>query len=173
MAKNIEIKARIKNLVLLKQLTEELSDTPCQLLIQEDIFFESPTGRLKLRVFDSGRGELIYYARDDLSQAKESTYLISKTDEPETLKAILSTILTVRGRVRKRRHLYLAGQTRIHLDEVENLGHFVELEFVLRDDQTAADGQQVIRDLMNRLNIKEEDLIAGAYLDLLSEADLQ
>jgi predicted adenylyl cyclase CyaB len=143
------------------------------LLIQEDTFFEISTGRLKLRVFDSRRGELIYYSRADFRAAKESTYLISKTDEPETLKAILAIVAKVQGIIRKHRQLYLVGQTRIHLDTVENLGQFIELEFVLRDDQAATEGHKIIQDLMEQLGLKEEDLIAKAYIDLLREANLQ
>jgi predicted adenylyl cyclase CyaB len=173
MPKNIEIKARVSDFQRLKELAERLSDVPCQLLIQEDTFFETSTGRLKLRVFDSEHGELIYYARDDSSGAKTSTYLISKTSEPQTLKAILTLALQTRGVVRKRRRLYLVGQTRIHLDEVENLGHFVELEFVMREGQSVDEGQAVIQDLMTRLGIAEADLVAVAYIDLLRGQDLQ
>ncbi len=172
MPKNIEIKARVHDFSKLQQLAEQISDVPCEVLVQEDTFFETPTGRLKLRAFTSGRGELIYYRRDDSTQAKESAYLISKTDEPETLKAILATVLKVRGRVRKHRQLYFAGQTRIHLDTVENLGQFVELEWVMREDQSVRDGLQMIQHLMYRLGINEEDLIAAAYIDLLSQGNL-
>jgi predicted adenylyl cyclase CyaB len=173
MPKNIEIKAQVNDFFRLKKLAEQVSDTPCQLLIQEDTFFETSTGRLKLRVFDSECGELIYYARENSTQAKESTYLISKSNEPEKLKAILAMVLKVSGVVRKQRQLYLVGQTRIHLDRVDKLGDFVELEYVLREDQTAFDGQHEIQVLMEQLRIKEEDLIAKAYIDLLREANLQ
>jgi predicted adenylyl cyclase CyaB len=73
----------------------------------------------------------------------------------------------VRGVVRKRRYLYLVGQTRVHLDEVEGLGEFMELEVVLRPEQSDAEGQAIARDLMTRLGIREEDLLEGAYMDLL------
>ncbi|MEW6126218.1 MAG: class IV adenylate cyclase [Acidobacteriota bacterium] len=173
MPKNIEIKARVNDFAALKNLAEQISDTPVELLIQEDTFFETAQGRLKLRVFDATRGELILYSRADTPTAKTSTYLIARTSEPETLKTILSTVLPVRGVVRKCRWLYLAGQTRIHLDEVENLGHFVELEFVMRDDQTMVEGERTTQALMEKLAINQEDLIAVAYIDLLSQPNLQ
>ena len=55
-----------------------------------------------------------------------------KPSDPESLKSTLSLALGVRGVVRKTRYLYLVGQTRIHLDDVEGLGHFMELEVVMQ-----------------------------------------
>jgi predicted adenylyl cyclase CyaB len=76
----------------------------------------------------------------------------------------------VRGVVRKTRYLYLAGQTRIHLDDVEGLGHFMELEVVLRADQSDAEGQAIAEDLMVRLGVRKDDLLEGAYMDLLEKS---
>jgi adenylate cyclase class IV len=72
------------------------------------------------------------------------------------------------GRVRKTRLLLLAGSTRIHLDRVEGLGDFLELEVVLRDDQTESDGRSFAQALLARLGVAPSQLIAGAYLDLLT-----
>lgn len=82
--------------------------------------------------------------------------------------SVLKPALGVKGEVKKTRHLFLYGQTRIHLDEVHKLGHFMELEVVLTPDQTLEDGKKIADDLMNKLEINEEDLITGAYLDQLS-----
>jgi adenylate cyclase class IV len=59
MGVNIEIKARINDLNRLRRRVEELSDAPCEVIIQEDTFFQTPRGRLKLRVLALDRGELI------------------------------------------------------------------------------------------------------------------
>ena len=72
------------------------------------------------------------------------------------------------GRVRKRRWLLLAGQTRIHLDRVDGLGYFMELEVVLRDDQSDAEGAAVAEGLMQALGLTGAERLAGAYLDLLA-----
>ncbi len=80
---------------------------------------------------------------------------------------MLSNALGVVGRVRKRRRLYLVGNTRIHLDEVEGLGSFLELEVVLSGPQTVAEGEAVARSLMRELGIPRSSLIHGAYLDLI------
>ena len=74
------------------------------------------------------------------------------------------------GRVRKQRTLYLVGRTRVHLDRVESLGEFLELEVVLRDDETAEVGEAEARVLMGELGIAPAQLVEGAYLDLLEAA---
>ncbi|HEY3290320.1 MAG TPA: class IV adenylate cyclase [Anaerolineae bacterium] len=167
MASNIEIKARVKNPAALRQLAEEISDTPCETLQQEDIFFNVPHGRLKLRILAPARGELIYYTREDTSGPKRSDYSIFRTAEPDVLKGVLASAYGVRGVVKKVRLLYLAGQTRIHLDDVAGLGSYMELEVVLRAQQSNAEGQAIADDLMAKLDIQKEDLIDVAYIDLL------
>jgi predicted adenylyl cyclase CyaB len=167
MPANIEIKARARDFAELHRRAEALSDTSVQIIPQEDIFFQTSKGRLKLRILAPGRAQLVYYERPDQDGPKRSNYSIFETKEPENLKATLSLALGVRGVVRKKRHLYLVGQTRVHLDEVEGLGEFMELEVVLRPDQSDSEGQSIAQDLMTRLGVREEDLLEGAYMDLL------
>ena len=138
---------------------------------QEDTFFATQRGRLKLREFAADNGELIYYERPDAPGPKESRYCISQTRDPRGLCEALTAALGTECVVRKTRHLFLAGQTRIHLDEVDGLGHFVEIEVVLQRGQKAEDGVKVAQDLMIRLGIREEDLIEKAYVDLLKEQE--
>ena len=167
MPTNIEIKARVGNPARIKLLVEALARSPGQLLLQEDTFFEVPQGRLKLRIFSINSAELIYYEREDGPGPKESRYSLSRTSEPESLKAVLQMSLGVRGVVRKTRTLYLVGQTRIHLDEVEGLGSFAELEVVLQPNQSHADGVRIARELMAKLEIQDSELVDQAYIDLL------
>ncbi len=169
MPANIEIKALARHFSDLQTRAAALSDTPVEIIPQEDTFFHVLRGRLKLRQLAPDRAQLVYYERPDQDGPKRSDYHIFETRDPENLKTVLSLALGVRGVVRKTRYLYMAGQTRIHLDDVEGLGHFLELEVVLRDGQTDAEGQVVARDLMNRLGICDEDLLQGAYLDLLEQ----
>ena len=171
MAVNIEVKARVRDTDRLRRTVEELSDTPRTVIHQEDTFFHTPRGRLKLRVLAPNSGELIYYQRADSSGPKPSNYLIAATNDPDSLKALLVSCLGVRGVVRKQRLLYHVGNTRIHLDEVEGLGAFVELEVVLGPGQSEEEGQAVADELMAKLGIEESDLIEGAYIDLLEHND--
>jgi predicted adenylyl cyclase CyaB len=128
-----------------------------------------PHGRLKLRVGVPNPAQLIYYERPDQDGPKRSDYQIFETSDPQNLKRVLSRALGIRGIVRKTRYLYLVGQTRIHLDDVDDLGQFMELEVLLRPGQQDAEGQAIAEDLMSRLGIEPADLLEGAYMDLLEE----
>lgn len=167
MASNIEIKARAADWGAQRCLAERLSCTPVQRIAQEDVFFPSRAGRLKLRIFSPTAGELIHYERPDATGPKQSLYSISRTTDPAGLRGILTQALGIRGVVRKQRDLYLAGQTRIHFDEVEGLGQFIELEVVLRDGQSTDEGVAIAQQLMAALQIQPGDLVEGAYADLL------
>ena len=78
MPTNVEIKARLRNPARLKSLAEALALTPSQIILQEDIFFEVPRGRLKLRILAPNSAELIYYEREDGPGPKESRYSLSQ-----------------------------------------------------------------------------------------------
>ena len=80
----------------------------------------------------------------------------------------LARVLGVRGVVRKRRWLYLVGQMRIHLDEVEGLGVFLEVEVVLQPGQAVGEGERLAEDVRRRLDVRAEDLVEVAYIDLLA-----
>lgn len=86
---------------------------------------------------------------------------------PDELHAVLVSSLGLIGVVKKTRHLYIYDQTRIHIDQVEGLGDFMELEVVLRSDQSLEQGQAIAEDLMLKLEVDQTDLISGAYLDQL------
>jgi len=167
MATNIEIKARVDNIEELKTRAEALSDQPLAVIPQEDTFFNTEKGRLKLRVLAPDRGTLIYYERPDQDGPKRSDYHLAGTNDPDSLKKTLTSALGVRGVVKKTRYLYMVGQTRIHVDDVEGLGHFMELEVVMREEQTDAEGQAITEDLMRKLGVREDALIEGAYMDLI------
>ena len=169
MPTNIEIKARVRNFAALRQRAEALSDTPVQVIPQEDTFFNTLRGRLKLRQLAPQHGQLVYYERTDAAGPKRSDYILADTSAPSALKAALTAALGVRGVVRKTRYLYLVGQTRIHLDEVEGLGQFMELEVVLRPHQTDAEGRSIADDLMEKLGVSKSDLLEGAYMDLIEK----
>ncbi len=169
MPSNIEIKARVSHRSALEARICRLADRPSEEIGQEDVFFHSSHGRLKLRKFSRVSGELIQYQREDDSGPTRSRYTRVETADPAGLERALTAALGVRGVVRKTRTLYLVGQTRIHLDEVEHLGSFLELEVVLTPDESTEHGERVARDLLKKLEIREQDLISSAYLDLLEE----
>lgn len=167
MPTNIEIKARARHFEQIKARAEQLSDTPLQVIPQEDIFFHVPHGRLKLRILTPQNGQLIYYDRPDQPGPKRSDYHFSYTSDPENLKRVLELAYGIRGVVKKNRYLYLIGQTRVHLDDVQGLGQFMELEVVLREGQSEVEGQAIAEKLMTLLGVSASDLLEEAYIDLL------
>jgi adenylate cyclase class IV len=171
MNRNVEIKARATDFALQQARAAELADSPPELLSQEDTFFRSKRGRLKLRRFDERRGELIYYERGDAPGPSESRYMILPTREPVSLRDALSQALGVSGVVRKQREVYHVAGTRVHMDTVEGLGKFIELEAVLGPDESREDGHARVRELIDALGISDGDLIDRAYIDLLLDGD--
>ena len=167
MPRNIEIKARARQFETQRRVAEELGNGNVERVVQEDTFFNVSTGRLKLRVVEDGRGELIYYERPDSTGPKESQYVRTKVDDPTELREVLSRALGVRAILRKKRSVYFHGQTRIHFDEVEQLGSFIELEVELQPHQTVEEGTAIARELIARLKIEIEDFVPVAYVDLL------
>ena len=90
------------------------------------------------------------------------------TGSPDSLREALTLGYGEVGRVRKRRTLFMVGRTRIHLDEVEGLGDFLELEVVLRDGEPIEVGVREAEGLMARLQVQPSQLIDRAYVDLLA-----
>jgi len=168
MAQNVEIKARITDPVAFRETAANLTSSQGEVIRQKDTFFTAANGRLKLRDFGDGHGELIRYQRPDASGPKVSDYAISRTEDPDGLATLLAGALPVLGIVRKTRTLFLAGRTRIHMDDVEGLGWFMELEVVLAGEDSIEDGELETHRLMIILGIGQDDLVQGAYLDLLT-----
>src|SRR5208282_6089749 len=116
MPRNIEIKARIASVEEITPDAAALATKGPIEIIQDDTFFKCANGRLKLRAFSKESGELIFYRRANQQGPKESFYLKSATTEPDILRESLTLAYGQSGRVQKRRILFLAGRTRIHLD---------------------------------------------------------
>jgi predicted adenylyl cyclase CyaB len=167
MPRNIEIKAHAHNFADIQARAEALSETPCEILDQEDTFFPAPQGRLKLRVLSPTAAQLIYYSRADMAGPKRADYFFYGTSDAENLKKVLALAYGVRGVVRKKRYVYQIGPAHIHLDKVESLGDFVEIEVAMRPEQTDAEGQVMAEALMEKLGIGPADLLEGAYMDII------
>jgi adenylate cyclase class IV len=168
MPRNIEIKAGIDSVEALLPRALAIAGAGGSTLIdQDDCFYAVPHGRLKLRRFADGSAELIHYLRADDEAAKASDYVRVAVPDAHALHEALVRANGLAGRVRKRRWLVIAGQTRIHLDRVEGLGDFIELEVVLRPDQADAEGAAIATALMQQLGLAGAPRVAGAYVDLL------
>jgi predicted adenylyl cyclase CyaB len=168
MSRNIEIKAVLRDRDAVIAAAARRTDTVPEMISQHDFFFRCGAGRLKLRVFQPDCGELIQYEREDLAGPRCSRYQIAYTSTPEIMLDILTRTLGRIGEVKKTRILFVIGQTRVHIDTVEGLGDFLELEVVLRPEQTEAEGRHVAEELLTEFGIKHDQLIAKAYVDLLT-----
>lgn len=169
MARNIEIKARIASIQSLAHKAATIAlGNPVEIL-QDDTFFLCQAGRLKLRAFANGTGELIFYRRVNAKGPKESFYQLAPTNAPDDLRKALSLAYGQSGRVKKHRTLFLVGRTRIHLDRVEGLGDFLELEVMLEDDEAVEVGEREAYEIMAKLGVSRSQLIEGAYVDLLAK----
>jgi predicted adenylyl cyclase CyaB len=169
MARNIEIKAQVADLNALAARTAAIADSGPVPIAQDDTFFRCDNGRLKLRAFEDGTAELIFYRRVDQGGPKQSSYVLAPVAAPDTLRATLTLAYGQAGRVVKQRTLYRVGRTRVHLDRVAGLGDFMELEVVLSDDETPEAGVREAQALMLSLGIASDDLVEQAYVDLLRE----
>lgn len=169
MPRNIEIKARLRDPAEQRRLARGLADGPPTILRQRDRFFAAPGGRLKLREVEGEGATLVAYRRPDSADVRRSDYRLAAVQEPDALAALLDFALGGGPELRKERELLLRGRTRIHLDRVEGLGDFLELEVVLGPEEDERDGRAEARALMTALGVAPEDLIGGAYVDLLPE----
>ena len=167
MPSNVEIKARIDDADAFEGRVASIADGEGETIEQCDTFFVAVRGRLKLRELPDGSGELIHYERPDGSGPRASDYRVATTQHAAPWRALLARALGVRGTVRKRRRLYRSGRTRIHVDRVEGLGDFMELEVALAEGEDPAAGRTVAKELMARLGVEPDDLVEVAYVDLL------
>ena len=167
MARNVEVKARIDDIEKLKVKVAGIADKCPIEIFQDDTFFACPNGRIKLRTFSVDKAELIFYQRPNHSGPKESVYSIAPITSPDKSREVLSQGYGQTGRVRKHRTLFLIGRTRVHLDRVEGLGDFIELEVVLAEKEPTENGVLVANELLSKLGILSDHLIEGAYVDLL------
>jgi homotetrameric cytidine deaminase len=167
--RNVELKARDPDPARSLERARALGAEDHGELRQRDTYFASPRGRLKLREQEPGGAELIAYERADAPGARESRYRIAPVADGAALREALAAALGITVVVAKRRRLLLWQGVRIHLDEVEGLGSFVELEGVAEDaSDVSAEGERVAT-LRAELSIADDDLVPTGYADLLAE----
>lgn len=134
---------------------------------QIDTYFQVSTGRLKVRESSSAKAELIYYERIEGKGERWSKYYISPVKSPSTLKNLLRIALGTRIVVRKSRRVYFYKGARIHIDTVFRLGHFIEIEVIVK--QSRDEARSVFAEIIRLFNIEKDALIACSYADLLEK----
>jgi predicted adenylyl cyclase CyaB len=169
MPRNIEIKARVADIGVITAKVAEMAEKGPIEVYQDDTFFACPNGRMKLRAFSETDAELIFYKRPNQAGPKESTYSKTPVTEPAKMREVLTQGYGQTGRVIKHRTLFLIGRTRVHLDRVEGLGEFLELEVMLAENESAESGVLEANELLRKLGISASQLIEGAYVDMLND----
>ncbi len=185
---NIEFKARIKNFTRVRQVLQQRGAHFAGVLEQTDTYFPVPHGRLKMRETQPRRGQaegqnevqaqLIHYQRADEAALKRSDYQIVPLARAEDLRQVLAAALGVRVVIKKSRELFLLGyegaaadeneiHIRVHLDHVEVLGDFIEVEALAGGSVAPAQAQQAAQALLQEFSVANGELIAGSYADLL------
>lgn len=165
--RNIELKCKCRDLSAALAIIRSMSpikDTGIQ--HQIDTYFPVANGRLKLREITGVRAELIWYDRSNEAKSRRSDYRLTPIAHPAELKASLAAALGIRGQVIKRRHVLLWHNVRIHLDEVEELGSFIEFEAVITPGEDEATGHARLKHLCEVLNIAPTDYLDRSYADL-------
>src|SRR4051812_34125134 len=165
--RNLELKARDPDPVASLASARALGARDQGVLSQRDTYFAAPRGRLKLREQEPGGAQLIAYERADAAAARESHYRLVDVPDPEALRAALDAALGTTVVVDKRRHLLLYENVRIHLDDVEGLGAFVELEGVADADSDLSGEHELVARLREQLALGAP--VAVSYSDLLLE----
>lgn len=167
--RNLEIKARVASLSPARARLNRLRGAAREPVVrQTDWYFRVPKGRLKLRVLGGRRdGELILYVRPDRASVRTSTFQVLPVADATAARALLEAMFGLRACVRKRREVWISENARIHLDSVDGLGRFVEIEVVVSGG--AAQARALMAQLRGVLGIRSADLIAGSYAEMPNE----
>lgn len=167
MPQNLEIKARIQGFAVAQSVCEQIGAQYVGRWKQVDTYFQVRRGRLKLREIENSLSELIRYEREEHSNLRTSNFEIFTCEHGSSLKKILGDAIGVRAVVEKTRTLYLYADTRIHLDDVQGIGMFLEFEVPVRI--TSRDAEETMEFLIQKFGIKQEDYFLNSYVDLLEK----
>lgn len=132
---------------------------------QIDTYFRVPHGRLKLREGDI-ENALVFYSRPNQAGLKQSDVALAKVPAQSELRPVLAKALGVLVAVDKRREIYFVENVKIHLDRVEGLGEFVEVEAIGSADEVRTLREQC-EGFLREFGIRPEELEEGSYSDLL------
>jgi adenylate cyclase, class 2 len=164
---NLEIKARLEDRDATRRTVQQIATERVGQQLQTDTYFFCRQGRLKLREIQGRPAQLIWYERPDTLEPKTSRYQLVEVGDSDTLRQLLSAAWGIRVVVKKRREIYLYRHVRIHLDHVEPLGDFLELEAVVPEGGNWDEAERLVHELLERLGISASLLMESSYSDLL------
>lgn len=164
---NVEIKAYTQNHAFLRETLRAHQADFRGTDHQVDTYFHVPSGRMKLREGNIEHS-LIYYERTDQAGPKASHVHLYKPEPDPALKALLLAGLGVWKIVDKQREIYFVENVKFHLDTVQGLGTFVEIEAIDFSGDLGHDFlQKQCETWMEKLHIQENELLTHSYSDLV------
>ncbi|MBS3072010.1 class IV adenylate cyclase [Candidatus Pacearchaeota archaeon] len=164
---NVEFKARCRDPEWAHSYLQRIASEYKGLDHQIDIYFNVPNGRLKLRKGNI-ENSLIYYQRENISGPKQSDVTLLAVNPDSSLEEILRKSLGVKVEVHKKRHIYFADNVKFHIDEVKDLGNFIEVEALdLRGNLKRELLEIQCKTYREKLRVEDEDLISCSYSDML------
>ncbi len=162
---NIEIKARCAEPDKIRAILRERSARFAGTDHQVDTYFRVPSGRLKLRQGNI-ENALIFYHRADQKGPKRSDVSMASTTANSPLKGVLEQALGVAVVVDKTREIYFIENVKFHIDQVEDLGSFVEIE-AIGTEENRGELLRQCQYFLELFGIAEADLVDCSYSDLL------
>lgn len=163
---NLEAKFKLPDLERARKQAEAIGYQFAATLVQRDTFFHVREGKLKLRQ-EGSAAWLIYYGREDSEHLKVSSYQIVAIAEPEKTRAMLTRALGAIATVCKTRILMRRDNVRLHLDRIEGLGDYGEIEAVLGEQYDLERSRPLVDELLDALEIDRDNLIAESYFEML------
>jgi predicted adenylyl cyclase CyaB len=165
---NIEIKAKIDEF---ESIRFKLANLKPEIFKQKDFFINSNEGRLKFRQYENYKSQLIYYERDEQNYLMPSQFKIYTY--PDKIKSRLAlkkfkNNYGLKGVVKKTREYYRDGNVRIHLDDVQNLGKFIEIEVVVDSNTNIENAKKIAENYFHKiLAIPIKQTISSSYIELI------
>jgi predicted adenylyl cyclase CyaB len=169
-ARNLELKARLSSLETAQERAARIATDRLPDQRQVDTYFACNRGRLKLREIEGAEAQLVWYERPDGLDIRTSDYVLAPVPSPAAMKLALAGALGVKVVVAKRREIHLYHNVRIHLDDVDRLGQFLEFEAVLGPDADERVSRERLDLLCAHFALDASDLVGASYRELMLAA---
>lgn len=165
MKKNLELKVKVKDLEKFEDILLNLN-LKKQTLTQIDTYYNVPEGRSKLRE-ENNMAYFIFYNRPNTKEAKKSIYYTFEVNDIKNFKNCFKQMLKEEIQIKKERILFLYKNARIHLDSVESLGNFIEIEVVIKNNEEDKNAENLLKEISKLMDLEKEEKISEGYRELL------
>ena len=165
--RNLEAKFRLPDHAMARARAEAIGFSMRATFEQRDTFFAARAGKLKLRE-EADRASLIHYNRAPEGGLDLSNYEIVEIANAGAVRAMLADALGIIAEVRKRRTLMMRRNVRLHLDQVDGLGDFGEIEAVLADGDPATACRDEVEEILAALDVRADQLIDKSYFEMIA-----